>query len=51
MYARKQRLQLCVLCGGHCKKLAVFQFAYSGQFLYFVIGQKAGFLSASAKEF
>ncbi len=24
---------------GHCTKLAVFQFVYSGRFLYFVIGQ------------
>jgi hypothetical protein len=43
---------------GRCTKSAVFQFENSGlyiykqsQFLYFVIGQKTGFLSAPAKEF
>ncbi len=45
---------------GHCTKLAVFQFVYSGPcidklswFLYFVIGQWAwqGFLSVPTKEF
>ena len=43
---------------GHCTKLAVFQFVYSGpclnkqsRSLYFVIGQWAGFLSAPTKEF
>ncbi len=30
---------------------AVFQFVYSGRFLYFVIGQWAGLLSAHTEEF